>query len=96
MNIIKYNLFVFLLSFSISFYSIEIISETVEEIIVKGDWREGLVSQEDSSVLVLGTKIIESQAIKHFENLTYLIPNLNFAASDSRARHFQIRGIGER
>ena len=96
MNIIKYNLFVFLLTFSISFFSIEIISETVEEIIVKGDWREGLVSQEDSSVLVLGTKIIESQAIKHFENLTYLIPNLNFAASDSRARHFQIRGIGER
>jgi outer membrane receptor protein involved in Fe transport len=25
-----------------------------------------------------------------------LVPNLNFAASDSRARHFQIRGIGER
>ena len=24
------------------------------------------------------------------------MPNLNFAASDSRARHFQIRGIGER
>ena len=28
--------------------------------------------------------------------LSYLIPNLNFAASDSRARYFQIRGIGER
>ena len=25
-----------------------------------------------------------------------MVPNLNFAASDSRARHFQIRGIGER
>ena len=25
-----------------------------------------------------------------------MIPNLNFAASDSRARYFQIRGIGER
>ena len=30
------------------------------------------------------------------ENLSYLVPSLNFAASDSRARHFQIRGIGER
>ena len=41
-------------------------------------------------------KILESQPIKHFEHLSYLVPNLNFAASDSRARHFQIRGIGER
>ena len=28
--------------------------------------------------------------------MSYLIPNLNFAASDSRARHFQIREVGER
>ena len=34
--------------------------------------------------------------LKHFENLSYLVPNLYFSASDSRARHFQIRGIGER
>ena len=27
---------------------------------------------------------------------SYLVPNLNYAASDSRARYFQIRGIGER
>ena len=34
--------------------------------------------------------------MKHFEQLSFLVPNLNFAASDSRARYFQIRGIGER
>jgi outer membrane receptor protein involved in Fe transport len=78
------------------FFSVTIFSQTIEEIVVKGDWRETNVLEEDSSIVVLNNQIIESQPIKHFENLSYLVPNLNFAASDSRARHFQIRGIGER
>ena len=78
------------------FFSIISFSQDIEEIIVKGDWREINVLEEDSSIVILNNQIIESQPIKHFENLSYLVPNLNFAASDSRARHFQIRGIGER
>ena len=92
MKIIKNYLF---LSF-LSFFTINLISEDIEEIIVKGDWREAKLLEEDSSLVLLTNEIIESQPIKHFENLSYLVPNLNFAASDSRARHFQIRGIGER
>ena len=83
-------------SFFFIFFSVTVFSQTIEEIVVKGDWREKNVLEEDSSVVVLNSQIIESQPIKHFENLSYLVPNLNFAASDSRARHFQIRGIGER
>ena len=78
------------------FFSVEMSSQAIEEVIIKGDWRETSLSKEDSSIAVLDSKLIESQALKHFENLSYLVPNLNFAASDSRARHFQIRGIGER
>ena len=52
--------------------------------------------EESSSIVILNTKLLKSEPIKHFENISYLVPNLNFAASDSRARHFQIRGIGER
>ena len=92
MKIIKNYLF---FSF-LSFFTINLISEDIEEIIVKGDWREAKLLEEDSSLVLLRNEIIESQPIKHFENLSYLVPNLNFAASDSRARHFQIRGIGER
>ena len=80
----------------LSFFTINLISEDIEEIVVKGDWREVKLVEEDSSLVLLRNEIIESQPIKHFENLSYLVPNLNFAASDSRARHFQIRGIGER
>ncbi len=89
MNTIKTYFFLF-------FFSIFLVSSDVEEVIVQGDWRDTKLIEEDSSVLVLTSKEIDSAPIKHFENLSYLIPNLNFAASDSRARHFQIRGIGER
>ena len=92
MNIINYTFFLFFFIF----LSITGFSQDIEEIIVKGDWREINVLEEDSSIVILNNQIIESQPIKHFENLSYLVPNLNFAASDSRARHFQIRGIGER
>ena len=93
MNTIRTSLFITLF---VSFFSSQIISETIEEIIIKGDWRQASADQEDSSVFVLDEEIIKSQPLKHFEQLSYLVPNLNFAASDSRARYFQIRGIGER
>ena len=94
MKTIKNN--VFYLIFLIHLFSLDVSSQTIEEIIIIGNWRETTLSKEDSSIAVLDTKTIQSQALKHFENLSYLVPNLNFAASDSRARHFQIRGIGER
>ena len=71
-------------------------AEEVEEIIIKADWREAPITDGDTSTFVLSDNEIKEQPIKHFENLSYLVPNLNFAASDSRARYFQIRGIGER
>ena len=76
--------------------SSNIYAEEVEEIIIKADWREAPITDGDTSTFVLSDNEIKTQPIKHFENLSYLVPNLNFAASDSRARYFQIRGIGER
>ena len=77
-------------------FSFLVFSQDIEEIIVKGEFREKLISEEDSSIAVIQSEEIKSQAIKHFQQLSYLVPNLNYAASDSRARYFQIRGIGER
>ena len=96
MNINKNNAFVFLISTLISFFSTEVFSDPIEEIVVKGSWRQTSAAQEDSSVIFLSSDEIKAQPMKHFEQLSFLVPNLNFAASDSRARHFQIRGIGER
>ena len=96
MNIIKNSAFVFLISTLISFFSTEVLSDPIEEIVVKGSWRQTSAAQEDSSVIFLSSDAIKAQSMKHFEQLSFLVPNLNFAASDSRARYFQIRGIGER
>jgi len=84
------------ISFLIILFSCDLLTQDIEEIIVKGSWRETKVLDNNSSLVILNEKILKSEPIKHFENLSYLVPNLNFAASDSRARHFQIRGIGER
>mgnify|MGYP001240168759 FL=1 len=89
-NIINY-LYILVLLVSSSIYA-----EEIEEIIIKADWREAPITEGDTSTFVLSDNEIKTQPIKHFENLSYLVPNLNFAASDSRARYFQIRGIGER
>ena len=76
--------------------SLSVSSNDIEEIIVKGEYREKSIKEEDSSISVIQSEKIKTQAIKHFQQLSYLVPNLNYAASDSRARYFQIRGIGER
>ena len=78
------------------FFSLVVFSQDIEEIIVKGEYREKSISEEDSSIFIIQSEKIQSQAIKHFQQISYLVPNLNYAASDSRARYFQIRGIGER
>ena len=88
---IKYLLF----SFNLVFFQF-LIAEPLEEIIVKGDWRSVEASEKASSLLIFENDLIEKKQFKHFEDLSYAVPNLNFAASDSRPRYFQIRGIGER
>ncbi len=90
-HIIKY-LYLFVLIFAAE----NLFSDEIEEVIVTADYRNTELNKEDSSIFVFDAEEIKAQPIKHFENLSYLVPNLNFAASDSRARYFQIRGIGER
>ena len=47
-------------SFFFIFFSVTVFSQTIEEIVVKGDWREKNVLEEDSSVVVLNNQIIKS------------------------------------
>ena len=71
-------------------------TEAIAEIVVNGDWRDTILIEVDSSLILINDEDIRKKQYKHFEDITYLVPNLNFAASDSRPRYFQIRGIGER
>ena len=67
----------------------------IEEIIVKASWRGTRLEKADASIFVVDRATLARQPVKHFEQLTLLIPNLNWAGGSSRPRYFQLRGIGE-
>ena len=87
------NKFSFIISISICLFCSNSFGDIIEEVIVLGDWRQVSQNKEDASIVLLNSEDINNQSINHFEGLSYLVPNLNFAASDSRARYFQIRGL---
>ncbi|MFK8031345.1 MAG: TonB-dependent receptor [Gammaproteobacteria bacterium] len=71
-------------------------AETVlEEVVVSGFYAQDR-SEVLSSMTLLDEAFIKETAVQHFEELTQFVPNLNWAGGVSRARYFQIRGIGER
>jgi outer membrane receptor protein involved in Fe transport len=68
----------------------------IEEIVVTADFRERERAELPASVAVLSRETVRNAAVQHFEELTHLVPNLNWAGGSNRPRYFQIRGIGER
>ena len=61
---------IFLLTFFI-LLSIDLSSNDIEEIIVKGSWRDAKVLEQSSSIVVLNSALLESQPAKHFENISF-------------------------
>ena len=81
----------FLCLFSASAFT----AETIEEIVVFGDFRERAASDMPASVTVLDSDEIEEMAVQHFEELIGAIPNFNWSGDGHRAKYFQMRGVGE-
>ncbi len=69
--------------------------EPIDEIVVSADIRERDRREIASSVTVLAADDIDALAIQHFEELTMIIPNVNWSGDGHRARYLQIRGVGE-
>ena len=67
----------------------------LEEVLVSG-FRNETALRVPISVSTLDSELIGDVAIQHFQELSDLVPNLNWAGGASRPRYFQIRGIGER
>ena len=70
-------------------------SDALEEIVVTAEFREVDAQALPRSVSVLDSGELESARLQHFEEVTLLVPNLNWSGEGSRARYFQLRGIGE-
>jgi outer membrane receptor protein involved in Fe transport len=66
----------------------------LEEVVV-AEFRQSTTLELDASITVLNQETIESATLQHFEELIYLVPNMNFSGDGARARYFQMRGIGE-
>ena len=72
------------------------VAPVLEEVIVTGEFRPVDVDSLPASVSVIGHREMRLRAAQHLEDLTGIVPNLNATSGASRARFYQIRGIGER
>ncbi|MFT5562391.1 MAG: iron complex outermembrane receptor protein, partial [Litorivivens sp.] len=68
----------------------------IEEVKVVADFRGAEAASLATSLSVLDADKIAQSGARHFDELISALPNVNFSGGTSRARFFQIRGIGER
>ena len=68
----------------------------IEEIVITADFRQGTINNIPASISVLDSTLIQSKNALHLEDILLNAPNVNAASGASRARFYQIRGIGER
>ena len=64
------NLYKYFLSLFFLFYQTVLLSETLDEIIVSGDWRDIEQTRKESSLEVFNENFLKKRKIKHFEDLT--------------------------
>lgn len=70
-------------------------TQGLEEIVVTADFRATPLSELPGSVSVLDRAELRATTQQHFEEAVRQIPNLNLSGEGSRARYFQLRGVGE-
>ena len=76
----------------------QIVAQTpqLEEIIVTAGFRDIGLQSQPVSTSVVTAEAISLRAAQHLEEVLNLAPNVNYASGASRARFYQIRGVGER
>ncbi|MCH7508097.1 MAG: hypothetical protein IID60_12460, partial [Proteobacteria bacterium] len=67
----------------------------LEEIVVSG-YRLTSPLGLNASLTLLNQETIQLSTLEHFEELVQMVPNMNLSGEGSRARYFQLRGVGER
>ena len=68
----------------------------LEEVVVTAELRPAPLLNQVGSISVISAQDIREREAQHLEGILNLAPNVNFAGGTSRARFFQIRGVGER
>ncbi len=68
----------------------------LEEVVVTAELRPTPLLSQVGSISVISAQDIVDREAQHLEGILNLAPNVNYAGGSSRARFFQIRGVGER
>lgn len=68
----------------------------IDTMVVTADFREASVQDVPTSISVIDQQTLQRRGAEHLEDVLAMTPNVNFAGGSSRARFYQIRGIGER
>ncbi len=68
----------------------------LDEILVTAEFRDTPLQEQAASTSVLTGNELQLRAAQHLEDVLNVAPNVNYASGASRARFFQIRGVGER
>jgi outer membrane receptor protein involved in Fe transport len=66
----------------------------LEEVIVSA-FRRGPALEFGASISVFDEAELAAATLQHVEELIALVPNMNYSGDGSRARYFQLRGVGE-
>jgi len=69
--------------------------QELEEIVVTAEFRATPLAELPISVTVLDRAELAATTQQHFEEAIREVPNLNLSGEGSRARYFQLRGVGE-
>lgn len=70
-------------------------NDEMEVIVVTSDFRQSSLDKMPSSISVIDQQQIEDEGAQHFEDVLNGIANFNWSGGSSRAKYFQIRGVGE-
>jgi len=76
--------------------STPIMADELKPVVISADLRESTEQDIPASVDVKTQADLQDQGATHFDDVLLKTPNVNFSGQSSRARHIQIRGIGER
>ena len=68
----------------------------VEVISIKSDFNQQNILQAPASIAIVDEQLIKQRGAEHLQDVLNATANVNFSSGASRARFFQIRGIGER
>ncbi|MCL1039706.1 TonB-dependent receptor [Shewanella submarina] len=69
--------------------------QPMETLMVTADFRATEIDKVPASISVIGKQQLEDDGGENFQDILNAIPNINWSGGSSRARYFQIRGVGD-